>query len=90
MFSGAVTGAPRHTVIIKTARRSGLSASYRRCSIRRYGADHGPLPGDHPRPETAVHLVYSTSPAITIGSDRRSFIGSQLCVLPCISVATTR
>jgi hypothetical protein len=38
----------------------------------------------------AVHLVYSTSPGITIGSDLRSFIGSQLCVLPCMSVATTR
>jgi len=37
-----------------------------------------------------VHLVYSTSPGITIGSDLRSFIGSQLCVLPCMSVATTR
>jgi hypothetical protein len=37
-----------------------------------------------------VHLAYSTSPGITIGSDLRSFIGSQLCVLPCMSVATTR
>ena len=38
----------------------------------------------------AAHFVYSTSPGITMGNDLKSFIGTQLCVLPCMSVATTR
>jgi hypothetical protein len=55
--------------------------------------DHGGLVSMKARPswiDAASHLVYSTSPAITTGSDLRSFIGSQLCALPCMSVATTR
>jgi hypothetical protein len=37
----------------------------------------------------SAYFVYSTSPSITMGSDRRSFIGTQLWVFPCVSVATT-
>jgi hypothetical protein len=41
-----------------------------------------------PAPPRA-YFVYVTSPSITNGSDRISFIGTQLWVLPCVSVATT-
>jgi hypothetical protein len=46
-----------------------------------------PLPAPQSK---GAHFRYSTSPAITMGSDRGSLNGVQLCVLPCMSVATTR